>query len=60
MKKQEFTCIVFFHESVKFTPSKYRKIYNLDNFMKFAKTLNGLYVNVYHKETKEFYKQIKV
>jgi len=58
MKKQ-YTCIVFFLDP-KCSPWKYRKIYNLDSFMKFAKTLNGQYVNVYHKETKQFYKQIKV
>lgn len=59
MKKQEYTCIVFFLDK-KCSPWKYRKIYNLNNFINFVKKINGIYINVYHKETKQFYKQIKV
>ena len=55
-----YTAIVFI--SGREYPIKYRKISNIDRFMIFAtgKFPNLTAVNFYEKETKQFYKQVKV
>ena len=52
-----FTCIIFFEDKTK-TPAKYRNIKNLDKFKTFASNANGIYFNVYEKQTRNFKERI--
>jgi len=52
-----FTCIIFFEDKTK-TPAKYRNIKNLDKFKTFASSANGIYFNVYEKQTRNFKERI--
>jgi len=52
-----FTCIIFFEDKTK-TPAKYRNIKNLDKFKIFAFIANGIYFNVYDKQTRNFVERI--
>lgn len=54
MAAPKFTAIVFFHHSKGKTPLKYRGITNKAKFEAFADQLQGLYINYYNKETKQF------
>jgi hypothetical protein len=58
--KKEFTAIIFI-ENRSF-PIKYRKISNLDRFVLFTKNKYPLAtsVNFYERDTKAFFKQIKL
>lgn len=60
MALELYTAIVFI--SGREYPIKYRKITNIDRFMQFArgKFPNLTAVNFYKKETKQFYKQVKM
>lgn len=50
-----FTAIIFFKPETGIKPRKYRNINNVQNMLKFALKSGGWYVNLYSKETKEFW-----
>lgn len=54
MAAPKFTAIIFFHHSKNKQPIKYRGITNKTKFEAFADQLQGLYINYYNKETKQF------
>lgn len=57
MAKTLYTAIVFFdNQEVR----KYRNITNIDNFTKFAKSLNAVYFNIYQKTTRKFQERIYI
>lgn len=50
-----YNAIIFFSPEKNITPRKYRNINNMISFKKFALKEGGLYINFYHKKTKDFF-----
>jgi hypothetical protein len=66
MKINLFTAIISVNDG---TFRKYRNIKNFSNFenefyniqfLNFAKSINAICINLYNKESKQFFKQIKI
>lgn len=58
MAKTLYTAIVFF--DYRQEARKYRNITNIDNFTKFAKSLDAVYFNLYEKSTRKFQERIYI
>jgi hypothetical protein len=54
MQKPSYNAIIFFPVGDDRRPRKYRNITRLDNFLKFARSSGGWYVNLYFAKDRKF------